>query len=67
MHVFEEMSHKEIAEKLEISEGTSKSNLSKARQNLRKNVAILLGREEIRQNEVMSQYLQYDREMDMAV
>jgi len=36
MYIFEEMSHKEIAEKLGISEGTSKSNLSKAKRNLKK-------------------------------
>jgi RNA polymerase sigma-70 factor (ECF subfamily) len=36
MYVFEEYSHKEIAEILGISEGTSKSNLAKARMNLQK-------------------------------
>lgn len=35
MYVFEEMTHKEIAERLEISVGTSKSNLSKAKRNLK--------------------------------
>jgi RNA polymerase sigma-70 factor (ECF subfamily) len=34
--VFEEYSHKEIAEILGISEGTSKSNLAKARMNVQK-------------------------------
>lgn len=34
LYVMEGMSHKEIAEQLEISVGTSKSNLSKARRNL---------------------------------
>ena len=34
LHVIEGFSHAEIAEKLNISEGTSKSNLFKARQNL---------------------------------
>jgi RNA polymerase sigma-70 factor (ECF subfamily) len=34
--VFEEYSHKEIGEILGISEGTSKSNLAKARMNLQK-------------------------------
>lgn len=34
LHVIEGYKHKEIAEMLGISEGTSKSNLSKARQNL---------------------------------
>lgn len=36
MYVIEEYSHKEIAEILGISEGTSKSNLAKAKANLRK-------------------------------
>jgi RNA polymerase sigma-70 factor (ECF subfamily) len=36
LYVFEEYSHKEIAEILGISEGTSKSNLAKARMNLQK-------------------------------
>jgi len=36
LYVFEEYSHKEIADILGISEGTSKSNLSKARVNLQK-------------------------------
>ncbi|MCB9169930.1 MAG: sigma-70 family RNA polymerase sigma factor [Flavobacteriales bacterium] len=36
LYVFEEMTHKEIAETLGISVGTSKSNLAKAKNNLRK-------------------------------
>ena len=36
MYVVDGFSHREIAEKLDISEGTSKSNLSKAKMNLRK-------------------------------
>lgn len=36
LYVLEDYSHKEIAEILNISEGTSKSNLSKAKQNLQK-------------------------------
>lgn len=36
LYVFEEYTHKEIAEILGISEGTSKSNLSKAKMNLQK-------------------------------
>ena len=36
LYVFEEYSHKEIAEILGISEGTSKSNLSKAKMNLQR-------------------------------
>ena len=35
LYVIENYSHKEIAEILSISEGTSKSNLAKAKQNLR--------------------------------
>ena len=34
MYVIDGYQHKEIAEQLNISEGTSKSNLSKAKQNL---------------------------------
>ena len=36
LYVIEDYSHKEIAEKLGISEGTSKSNLAKAKMNLQK-------------------------------
>lgn len=36
LYVIENYSHREIAEILDISEGTSKSNLAKAKQNLRK-------------------------------
>jgi RNA polymerase sigma-70 factor (ECF subfamily) len=36
LYVVENYSHREIAEKLGISEGTSKSNLAKARKNLKK-------------------------------
>ena len=36
LYVIEDYSHKEIAEMLDISVGTSKSNLAKAKQNLRK-------------------------------
>lgn len=35
LYVIENYSHKEIAEILDITEGTSKSNLAKAKQNLR--------------------------------
>ena len=38
MYVVEVYTHKEIAEELGISEGTSKSNLAKAKMNLRKNL-----------------------------
>jgi RNA polymerase sigma-70 factor (ECF subfamily) len=36
LYVLEEYTHKEIAEMLGISEGTSKSNLAKAKQNLQR-------------------------------
>jgi RNA polymerase sigma-70 factor (ECF subfamily) len=36
LYIFEEMTHKEIADSLGISIGTSKSNLAKAKQNLKK-------------------------------
>ncbi len=42
LYVIENYSHKEIADMLEISEGTSKSNLSKAKFNLRKNLIHLI-------------------------
>jgi RNA polymerase sigma factor (sigma-70 family) len=42
LYVIEGLSHKQIAEMLEISEGTSKSNLAKARFNLRKNLVHLI-------------------------
>ena len=43
LYVIEDYAHKEIAEILEISEGTSKSNLSKAKANLQK---ILMNKKE---------------------
>ena len=36
LYVFENLQHKEIAERLDISVGTSKSNLAKAKRNLKK-------------------------------
>jgi RNA polymerase sigma-70 factor (ECF subfamily) len=42
LYVIEELTHKEIAELLDISEGTSKSNLSKAKFNLKKNLMHLI-------------------------
>jgi RNA polymerase sigma-70 factor (ECF subfamily) len=36
LYVFEEMTHKEIADMLGINVGTSKSNLAKAKNNLKK-------------------------------
>lgn len=46
MYVLDGYTHQEIAEKLEISEGTSKSNLSKAKANLRMMVKEYLKNEE---------------------
>ncbi|HLG02445.1 MAG TPA: sigma-70 family RNA polymerase sigma factor [Bacteroidia bacterium] len=42
LYVLENFSHKEIAEQLNISEGTSKSNLAKARFQLKKNLFNLI-------------------------
>jgi RNA polymerase sigma-70 factor (ECF subfamily) len=42
LYVIEEYSHKEIADILDISEGTSKSNLAKAKFNLKKNLIHLI-------------------------
>ena len=39
LYVMEEMTHKQIADKLGISEGTSKSNYAKAKMNLKKYIA----------------------------
>lgn len=41
MYVFEGMTHKEIAEELNINEGTSKSQLAKARKQLKAKVELL--------------------------
>jgi len=40
MYVMEGFTHKEIAEYLGISEGTSKSNLAKAKQKLRAELSL---------------------------
>lgn len=48
LHVIEGYTHDEIAEKLEISKGTSKSNLSKAKKRLQEMVEVY--------NKKMSQY-----------
>lgn len=45
LYVIENYSHKEIAEKLNISEGTSKSNLAKAKMNLMKLVTSKLDKQ----------------------
>lgn len=42
LYIIEGYSHKQVAEMLDISEGTSKSNLAKARFNLRKNLVHLI-------------------------
>ena len=44
LYVFEGLKHREIAEKLQISEGTSKSNLNDARKILQQKI-IKLSRE----------------------
>jgi RNA polymerase sigma-70 factor (ECF subfamily) len=38
LYVFEKMKHREIAEQLKISEGTSKSNLNRAKRILQKRI-----------------------------
>ncbi len=45
LYVIENYSHKEIADKLNISEGTSKSNLAKAKMNLMKLVTSKLDKQ----------------------
>jgi RNA polymerase sigma factor (sigma-70 family) len=42
LFVFEKMKHKEIAKRLEITEGTSKSNLNRAKSILKKRILIVL-------------------------
>jgi RNA polymerase sigma factor (sigma-70 family) len=42
LYVFEKMKHKEIAKLLDISEGTSKSNLNRAKSILKKKILIIL-------------------------
>jgi RNA polymerase sigma-70 factor (ECF subfamily) len=54
MFVFEEMSHKEISEALEISEGASKSNLSRARNTIKKEIE-LLKEKSLRRQETMKE------------
>lgn len=46
LYAIEGLSHKEIAENLNISENTSKTQLMKARRNLRQKVGMLVGRHE---------------------
>jgi RNA polymerase sigma-70 factor (ECF subfamily) len=41
MYVFEGMTHKEIARELNVNEGTSKSQLAKARKQLKAKVELL--------------------------
>jgi RNA polymerase sigma factor (sigma-70 family) len=62
LFVFEEMSHKDIGVKLGISEGTSKSNLSKARGVLRKRVTKLIAKNKSEQERIIEDYRIYDRE-----
>jgi RNA polymerase sigma factor (sigma-70 family) len=42
LFIFEKMKHKEIAELLKISEGTSKSNLNRAKSILKKRILVVL-------------------------
>jgi RNA polymerase sigma factor (sigma-70 family) len=42
LFVFEKMKHKEIAKRLKISEGTSKSNLNRAKSILKKRILVVL-------------------------
>jgi len=48
LYVIENYSHREIAELLDISEGTSKSNLSKAKFNLKKNLIQIIRNSNVR-------------------
>jgi len=50
LYVMEGMNHKEIAETMNITEGTSKSNLARARDILKKKVKILYGNVEKNSN-----------------
>lgn len=50
LYVIEGYNHREIAEMLQITEGTSKSNLAKARKKLQKQVQILLSQKAHFQN-----------------
>jgi RNA polymerase sigma-70 factor (ECF subfamily) len=43
LYVFEEMSHQEISEEMGIAEGTSKSNLARARDILKRKIATIYG------------------------
>lgn len=48
LHVFEGMNHKEIGKEMNISDGTSKSNLARARDILKEKVAQLYGNAEVK-------------------
>lgn len=60
MYVFEDMTHKEIADELDISEGTSKSNLSKARRNLKKGVEKLIRQKNEKEKCIKRAYSAFD-------
>lgn len=47
LYFFEEMKHKEIASLLNISEGTSKSNLNRAKSNLQKKILALMASKDV--------------------
>lgn len=50
LYVMEGMNHKEISEAMQINEGTSKSNLARAREILKRRVTELYGETETRKN-----------------
>ncbi len=50
LYVMEGMNHKEIGEAMQITEGTSKSNLARAREILKQKVISLYGENEIARN-----------------
>lgn len=50
LYVFEGMTHQEIAKEMEINEGTSKSNLARAREILKKKVHEIFGEMEAKNN-----------------
>jgi RNA polymerase sigma-70 factor (ECF subfamily) len=62
LFVFEGLTHKEISEELGISEGTSKSNLSKARQALKERVKVLVDKKNIKERGIKEAYRLHDLE-----
>jgi RNA polymerase sigma-70 factor (ECF subfamily) len=64
LFVFEGMGHKEIAAELGIAEGTSKSNLSKARVILKDRVTKLIAKNKRKREVLIEGYREYDMEMN---